>query len=326
MVRALIDVIRGALMGLAEVVPGVSGGTVALILGIYYTLIDSAAHAVRGIVAPLRGHGFHGLLAEWRAVRWSVVIPVVLGMGTAILAGAAVLEPLVEEYPVQVRALFFGLVLAGITVPAKLVHRWRTQDLLVVAPAALAAFLLVGVPPATVTDPSQLAILGSGALAVCALVLPGVSGSFLLLSLGMYDLTLAAVNDRDLAYLAVFTAGAVIGMSSFVVVLQWLLTHRTRITLLVLTGLMTGSLRALWPWQDEDRELLAPTTSDLAVVLLLVLLGMSIVGALLWLERRLARYLADDVDAGEETPSPEDGQPAESGRTSGSESSRSDRE
>lgn len=281
-------------MGLAEVVPGVSGGTVALILGIYYTLIDSAAHGVRGLIAPLRGLGWSGLVEEFRQVRWGVVVPVVIGMAAAIVVGAAVLEPLIEEYPVQVRSLFFGLVLAGITVPARMVGRWAGRDALVVLPAAIAAFILVGLPPATVTSPSSLAIAASGAVAVCALVLPGISGSFILLSLGMYDITLEAVNDRDFAYLAVFALGAGFGLGSFVMLLQWVLAHKPRPTLLVLTGLMIGSLRALWPWQDADRTLQAPVMDDLTMVLPLVLTGMAVVGVLLWAEGRLSGYLSDD--------------------------------
>ncbi len=282
--RPLVDLVRGVLIGLAEVVPGVSGGTIALILGIYRALIDSAAAAFR---------------LRLREVRWRLVIPVLIGMGTAIILGAAVLEPLLEEYPTQTRAVFLGLVLVGISVPARMVRAiapWVGRDLLLLLPAAAVAFVLVGLPPGEISDPSTIVILASAAVAVCALVLPGVSGSFLLLSLGMYELTIAAVNDRDLAYLATFALGALIGLGLFVQVLRWLLAEHARVTLVLLTGLMVGSLRALWPWQDADRGLLAPESlSDLLGALVLAGAGAGIVLLLLAAERRLAPLLGADA-------------------------------
>jgi putative membrane protein len=300
--RTLIDLVRGALIGLAEVVPGVSGGTIALIVGIYETLIGSAASAVRAVLALLRGR-----MDEARAhlgdVRWRVVVPAGIGMAVAVVVGAAVLEPLLEQYPVQTRAVFFGLVVVGISVPARMVGRWDVRALLLAALAAAAAFVLTGLPPGTIADPSTWQIVVSAALAVCALTLPGVSGSFLLLSIGMYEPTIAAVNDRDLGYLLAFAAGAAVGLASFVMLLQWLLSTRPRVTLVVLTGLMAGSLRALWPWQDEDRGLLAPD-NDLLLAILLGLAGAAVVVGLLWVERRLATLLHDpELDPTQSSPS-----------------------
>ena len=291
-------------MGAAEVVPGVSGGTIALIVGIYRTLIEQAAHLVgslRMLVSSEARQGRGALPAFWgeiRAARWSVLIPVGLGMVTAVVVGAAVLEPLIEEYPVQTRAVFSGLVAAGIIVPASMVARtkagaWRGKDLAVAGLAAAFAFLITGIPPGNIDDPSPLVIMASAAIAICALVLPGLSGSFLLLTIGLYETTLNAVNDRDWAYLATFAVGAAIGLATFVSVLQWLFEHKPRPTLVVLTGLMAGSLRALWPWQTEDRELLAPS-GDVGQVLLLFAAGAASVLVLLWLERRLRHRLTDE--------------------------------
>ncbi len=292
MITGLVNVVRGALIGFAEVVPGVSGGTIALVIGLYETLIGSAAAMVKGSIALVRGRRdeARGWFAQ---VRWGVLIPVGLGMVAAVVVGAALLEPLVEEYPVQTRAVFFGLVVVGISVPARMVGRWDLRSLLLAGLAAAAAFLLTGLPPGTVDDPNLAMVAASAAVAVCALVLPGVSGSFLLLSIGMYEPTIAAVNDRDLAYLGAFAVGAGLGLASFVLLLQWLLSHRPRITLVVLTGLMAGSLRALWPWQDADRTLLAPQGDVLAVVAL-ALAGAAVILGLLWLERRLAGVLRDE--------------------------------
>ena len=304
MIRWIIDFVRGALMGAAEVVPGVSGGTIALIVGIYRTLIEQAAYvvgALRMLVSSDARAG-KGVVAafvdEIRGAKWSILIPVGLGMVTAVLIGAALLEPIIEEYPVESRAVFAGLVVAGITVPASMVAntrpgRWRGKDYALAFVAAVASFALTGIPPGNISDPSPLLVVAAGAVAVCALVLPGLSGSFILLSIGLYETTLNAVNERDWAYLATFAFGAVIGLAAFVSLLQWLLEHKTRITLVVLTGLMAGSLRALWPWQTEDRELLAPS-GDVGQIVLLFGIGIGMVVVLLVLEKRLRHRLVDE--------------------------------
>ena len=287
-----VNAVRGALIGAAEVVPGVSGGTVALVVGIYERLIASAGHlvsAVRLLVADLpRGRGAAAARDELRRVEWATVLPVLVAMLVSLVTLASVIEPLLEDHPERARALFLGLVLASIAVPAAMVGRWGRRELVLAVVAAVAAVLLTGLPPASGTSPSLLLVYVSAAFAICALVLPGVSGSFLLLSIGVYEPTLTAVNERDLTYIAVFGAGALTGLALFVKVLQWLLTRRRRATLAVMTGLMVGSLRALWPWQEEDRTLLAPG-EQLGPVVAFVLLGLAVVGVLLLVEARANR-------------------------------------
>lgn len=289
-------------MGLAEVVPGVSGGTIALIVGIYRTIIEQAAHlvsALRLLIRPPEGQSrWRSFWAEFMAAKWSVLLPVAIGMFSAILIGASVIEPMLEDYPIQSRALFSGLVLAGIIVPFKMVTdtrpgAWRLQDAGLAVLAAAGAFILTGLPPGSISNPSIPVIMLAAALAVCALVLPGVSGSFLLLSIGLYEATLAAVNDRDFGYLLPFIFGAIIGLGTFVVVLQWLFEHKARPTLVILTGLMAGSLRALWPWQTEDRGLLAPG-ENIGSALLLFAIGFGIVALLLGLEQHFRHGLTDE--------------------------------
>lgn len=294
MKNAVVNLVRGLLMGVAEVIPGVSGGTVALIVGIYRTLINAIADAVlavRQLIGLAPGGPSGRRFAETlRSLPWAVLIPLAIGMGAALVLGAKFIEPLLESHPIQMRALFFGLVLAGIYVPAHMVvragGRWRPVDYVVALIVAAVLFVLVGLPPVSISDPSPLIVFLAAAVAICALVLPGVSGSFLLYTVGMYETTINAVNERDLAYLAVFALGAVVGLAVFVSVLKWLLAHRTRITLVVITGLMVGSLRALWPWEDDDRGLLAPTSDVLSAVVLAVV-GVLIVVGLMVLERRL---------------------------------------
>ncbi|GAA2085347.1 hypothetical protein GCM10009821_28700 [Aeromicrobium halocynthiae] len=289
--QSLIDVVRGALIGIVEIVPGVSGGTVALIVGLYETLIESAGHVVRGVVKLLadlpRGRGAAGGLQELRSARWSVLVPVGIGMVTAVVLGARAIAPLLEEHPVPTRAFFAGLIIVSLVVPIRMVGgRWSVVEVGTAGVAAVVAFLLTSLPPSRVDDPSLWIVVGAAAVAICALVLPGLSGSFLLLAMGLYAPTLDAVNDRDLAYLGAFMVGAILGLGSFVEVLRYLLRTHWRLTLAAMTGVMVGALRALWPWQDDDGALLGASGS-LAPVVVAFLVGAALVGALLLLERVL---------------------------------------
>ena len=292
--NALINLVRGALIGVAEVIPGVSGGTVALIVGVYRTLINAIADAVLAVRQLIGlsegGPSVRRFGATARSLPWALLIPVFLGMGIALILGARFIEPLLETHPIQMKALFFGLVLAGTYVPAHMVlsagGRWRVKDVALALVFAIILFFLVGIPPAEVADPGPVAVFLSAAVAICALVLPGVSGSFLLLTIGMYEPTIGAVNDLNFGYLIVFALGALLGLALFVTLLKWLLAHRTRITLVIITGLMIGSLRALWPWESADGFPAAPS-SDVLSAVLLALAGIVVVVVLMIAERRL---------------------------------------
>lgn len=295
----IINVIRGGLIGVAEVIPGVSGGTLALIVGIYRRLIEAGATLVLAARQLLRltrhEPGARSAGRTFASTQWGLLIPVAIGMVVAIILGARFIEPLLDNHPEHMRAVFFGLVAAGIVVPAGMVARlgrWRTAEYVLALIAAAAAFTLTGLPPSEITDPSLILVFLAAAIAVCALVLPGISGSFLLLSVGLYAPTIAAVNDRNLTYLAVFGLGAVLGLAVFVSVLRWLLAHRLRVTLVVLSGLMLGSLRALWPWQDDDRGLMAPS-GNVVAILALMIISAAIVLGLIALERRFGASEAD---------------------------------
>jgi putative membrane protein len=281
-----LNFVRGGLIGIAEIIPGVSGGTVALIVGVYTRIINSASEAVRGFLLLF---GFSkSKLAEsktrFKAISFSLLIPLLIGMVVAIFAAASVVEPLLEQYPTLTRALFAGLIATSLIVPIRMVGaRWGIGDYLLAAVAAAAAFALTSIPRAMDMDPGFFVIAASAAVAVCALVLPGVSGSYLLLALGMYAPTLAAVNDLDFGYLGTFVLGAILGLAAFVSVLQWLLQNRRRMTLVVMTGLMVGSLRALWPWQSESGDLMPATNFQWEIVAFVV--GALIVAVLIFAEK-----------------------------------------
>jgi putative membrane protein len=210
-----------------------------------------------------------------------------IGMVTAIFVGAGIVEPLLEKYPTVTKAVFAGLITASLFVPITLSGMgWKLSHYLVLVLSASAAFAFTSIPRAADADPSFFVIVLSAAFAVCALVLPGISGSYLLLALGMYAPTLAAVNDRDFGYLGTFVFGAIIGLASFVSLLQWLLANKLKMTMVVMTGLMIGSLRALWPWQSETGTILMPEAS-FGLELLMFGVGSVIVLGLIVIERRM---------------------------------------
>ena len=280
-------------MGGADVIPGVSGGTMALIVGIYERLIDALSHAYSVGLHLVRGD-FAGAGESWRKVEWRLVLPLGAGIATAILLASQFIPLLLERYPAQMRGLFFGLVAASIAVPWLRMGRMTAQMALLAAVAAVLAFWLTGLPALDAAEPSLPRVFASAAVAICAMILPGVSGAFLLEAMGIYRATLEALNEPDLAYVAVFLAGIVVGLGVFSKLLDFLLTRFHDRTMAALIGLMAGSLRALWPWQGDDRALHLPDAGDPVLgPLLLLAAGFAFVAALTWWgHRRLTRHAA----------------------------------
>ena len=247
--RVALGVGRGIAMGAADVVPGVSGGTIAVVLGIYERLLA----AVRGVAAAA------GLLlrGDWRACRqrlstvdWWLLVPLLAGILGTILLLASVIETQLEQRPETMAGLFCGLVGASAVAACRL-FEWRSAGRIgVMAVSAAATFALLGLQSGPVADPSLPVLAGAGAVAVCAMILPGISGAFLLLMLGMYGAVINIVTDARYADAAVFVAGAAVGLALFSTVLGRLLERARNPVLAVLVGLMAGSLRVLWPWPN----------------------------------------------------------------------------
>lgn len=295
------NAIRGFLIGMAELVPGVSGGTIALVTGIYERALRSAS-ALGGafktlVVGPDRAAGFRRRIAE---VDWWLVVPLLAGMAAAVLFAAGPVERLVSANPENARGLFFGFVAVSLIVPFRLLPK-RTNlavDIVSFVIAAVVSFFIVGFANSgSIDEPNLLVVFVAAAVAVCALVVPGVSGSFFLLAIGLYSPTLQAVDERDLGYIGVFAAGAMIGLFTVVRVIRVLLDKHRRMTLLVMAGLMLGSLRALWPWQggtgseDGHGALLAPT--DPLIPTLLAAAGAAAVIILIAVEAAITKRQAD---------------------------------
>jgi putative membrane protein len=311
MVRTgLAHAVRGALIGLVELVPGVSGGTVALVLGIYDRLVLSAHHLLSGVTGLLPHRVAKSTSSRtttstnsvkrrtrtrapssFAGVEWLLILPLIVGMFAALFTLATPLHTFVETRPVVSSALFLGMVTASLLVPISMARDAApplpTQSLgsrliapVIILGVAALAFVVLGLPTLAIEQPPAWVIVLSGAAAVCALALPGLSGSFVLLTLGLYEPTLEAVSTRDSGYLFLFIAGAVLGLVSVVQLLAYLLRAHRRAVLLVATGLILGSLRALWPWQDNS-ALLTPPPGQWTGALLAFTVGAGLV-LLLW--------------------------------------------
>jgi len=240
-------------MGCADVVPGVSGGTMAFILGIYEELIES----IRVLATPrVLGPLFRFDIAELlKVVRWKFLGCLLFGILTAVLSLAKVLEHALNGYPVYVWSFFFGLVLASVFTVSKRLEKWTTGVVVLLVVGTVAAYLIVGMVPLQTPEEAWFLFL-SGALAICAMILPGISGSFILVVLGKYEYVLHAVNERDLVTLLIVACGCAVGLVAFAQILGWFLRHFHGWTLALLIGFMVGSLRKIWPWKETVRTIL----------------------------------------------------------------------
>ena len=242
--------VRGFGMGAADVVPGVSGGTMAFIFGIYEELILS----IRDILSPQAARLLlqFKLKEAFNALPWKFLVALGLGILTAIFSLAPALEWTLVNQPVFLWSFFFGLVTASIITVSRRVGHWGVPTISGVVIGAVVAWIIVGMVPAQTPD-TPLFLFFSGFIAICAMILPGISGSFILVLLGKYQTVLAAVNNRDFLTLFFVAAGAAIGIVTFAQVVGWFFKRYHDITVAVLIGLMAGSLRKIWPWKETVR-------------------------------------------------------------------------
>ncbi|CAM4028157.1 DUF368 domain-containing protein [Corynebacterium belfantii] len=264
-INAVINVVFGALIGLAELVPGVSGGTVALVAGIYERAIHNG-NALVHIVRVLIGDRSQ-LKTSIKSVEWGFLASVAVGMIGAVFTMSSVMHHFVDHHPVTARALFLGMVAVSIVVPLRMIRAeslssQKLPALLLFVIGAIATFFATSMTSEPKTAPSLLIVFFVAMIAVCALVLPGVSGSFILLALGFYEPIIQAVSDRSFTIIAVFAAGAITGLACFIKVLDVLMTRHHTLTLATMAGMMLGSLRALWPWQTDNADLLWPSANS----------------------------------------------------------------
>ena len=238
---------RGFAMGASDVVPGVSGGTIALILGIYNDLITNIGLGSKALGRLCRGD-VGGFVDRMKSVDWMFLLPLTAGLGSAVLILAGLIETALHDHPETMAGLFFGLVIGSIIVAKDLFKNATALHGGIVLAVGVVMFVLLGLQSGPVLDPSPIMLVGAGSLAICAMILPGISGSFILLMIGMYAAVLGAVDERAIADIAFVGIGAIIGLALFSSLLNHLLDNHHDLVMAVLIGLMFGSLRVLWPW------------------------------------------------------------------------------
>lgn len=252
--------LTGMAMGAADVVPGVSGGTIAFISGIYERLLAAIRAVHPRLFSVLMKQGIGSV---WQQVDGTFLLVLLAGIGTSVAALARVITYLLQVYPTSVWAFFFGLILASSIYLATQV-RWSVFVAVFFVAGLVAAVLISDIRP-TELDATPWIIFGSGAIAICAMILPGVSGSFLLLMMGMYATVLDAIKGFDLAFIAIFASGCACGLLGFSHLLGYLLQNFRAQVLALLTGFLSGSLLMVWPWQHATSTF---TKSDGRIVTL----------------------------------------------------------
>ena len=251
-IRYVILALKGCAMGMADVVPGVSGGTIAFISGIYEELLDSIRRFDATALKLLVRLRFGDL---WRHVNAGFLLPVLTGIAIAIFSLARLMTYLLEHHPIAIWSFFFGLIVASALLVARQIGRWKWTTLLSFAVGTAAAWWITVATPSETPDTWWFVML-SGAIAICAMILPGISGAFILLLLGKYQYIMQAVIDLNIPVMAIFVIGAAAGIISFSHLLLWLLKRWHDLTVAALMGFMVGSFNKVWPWKDDPAGLI----------------------------------------------------------------------
>ena len=252
----LVIGVKGACMGAADVIPGVSGGTIAFIMGIYDEFVGSIAKLDGTAVQLL----LKGKLREfWKYINGSFLLAVLAGIGVSVVSLAGLMQMLLRDFPIQTWAFFFGLIVASSIFILRGISGWKVKDALFLVAGCILGVVVCTLSPTQTPDALWFIFL-SGAIAICAMILPGISGSFILLILGKYEYIMSCITGvvsgqdvlSNILILAVFLIGAAVGIVSFSKFLHWLLARWHKETLIVLAGFIIGSLVKVWPWSNTD--------------------------------------------------------------------------
>ena len=239
--------LKGMAMGAADVVPGVSGGTIAFISGIYEELLNSISSFNFSLINVFKNEGIKSV---WIKVNGDFLVSLFVGILISVLSLAKLIESMLENHPIVIWSFFFGLVLASIIYIGKQITKWTKGSFLCLILGAILAFYITTLNPMVSANSSPWFLFIAGMIAICAMILPGISGSFILVLLGAYKPVLNALNTKDFVSIIIFLVGAVIGLLSFSRILKWLFSTYKNYTLATLTGFIIGSLNKIWPWKE----------------------------------------------------------------------------
>jgi len=239
--------LKGMAMGAADVVPGVSGGTIAFISGIYEELLNSISSFNFSLINVFKNEGFKSV---WIKVNGNFLVSLFVGILISVLSLAKLIESMLENHPIVIWSFFFGLVLASIIYIGKQITKWTKGSFLCLILGAILAFYITTLNPMVSANSSHWFLFLAGMIAICAMILPGISGSFILVLLGAYKPVLNALNTKDFVSIIIFLVGAILGLLLFSRILKWLFSTYKNYTLATLTGFIIGSLNKIWPWKE----------------------------------------------------------------------------
>ncbi|CAI8415822.1 MAG: Uncharacterised protein [Flavobacterium sp. SCGC AAA160-P02] len=243
----IIIFLKGMCMGAADVVPGVSGGTIAFISGIYEELLSSISSFNFRLIKTLKEEGIKSV---WVKVNGNFISALFLGVFISILSLAKIIESLLINHPILIWSFFFGLVFASIIYVGKQIKKWNTGSAVLLICGVVVAYYITTLNPMVSENSSPWFLFLAAMIAITAMILPGISGSFILVLLGAYKPVLNALNTKDFFSIGVFFIGAIIGLLSFSKILKWLFSKFKNYTLAILTGFIIGSLNKIWPWKE----------------------------------------------------------------------------
>jgi putative membrane protein len=243
----LVIGLKGMAMGAADVVPGVSGGTIAFISGIYEELLASISNVNFKLLKTLKSDG---IKAAWKQVNGSFLLALFIGIFISIISLAKTIKWLLENEPVLLWSFFFGLVVASIIYIGKQVEKWNVKITILCILGVLFGYGVTVIPPTNLGEINYLFLIFAGAIASCAMILPGISGSYILLLIGVYPIVMTAITTKDYKIIGAIAIGVIVGLLSFSKLLKWLFTNYKNEMLIVLTGIMLGSLNKVWPWKE----------------------------------------------------------------------------
>lgn len=240
-----IIALKGVAMGAADAVPGVSGGTIAFISGIYEELINTISNVNLSLFKTLKTDG---LKAFWKQANGSFLLALLTGIIISFVSFMRLAKYLIEQHPILIWSFFFGLIVVSIYFVGKQITKWNILTFLAIIIGAVVAFYITSLPSLAANNNPWFLFI-AGAIAICAMILPGISGSFILVILGAYKTLSNAINDFDIKRIVIFAGGAIVGLLSFSRILKWLFKNYHNATLALLTGFILGSLNKVWPWK-----------------------------------------------------------------------------
>ncbi len=243
-------------MGAADAVPGVSGGTIALLLGIYEELVTTISNINLSLFKELN-NGFNSF---WKKLNGNFLLSLIIGIGISIITFIKLTAYLFDKYPILIWSFFLGLVLATIFVIYKLIKSWNYINLMFVIVSAFISFYISGINITADIDIDLMYILICGIIAASAMIIPGISGALILVILGLYSTMINAVNNLEFDKIITFTLGAIIGLLSFSKILKWMFNKNSSLTYSILLGFVIGSLSKVWPWKSELGENILPSS------------------------------------------------------------------